>query len=169
MIKETPIDFEVVSKHIRQSGLKSVGKASIREIKRLIDNIQAEPGKEYIRMEMGIPGLPAANIGVEAEKAALATGVAAIYPDVHGVPVLKQEISRFVKNFLDLDVARMPASRQWGPCKAALQLFSPSTGCTARGKAPFSSIPVFLSISNNYVSWDRVSMPLMFMITVEKS
>ncbi len=105
MIKETPIDFEVVSKHIRQSGLKSVGKASIREIKRLIDNIQAETGKEYIRMEMGIPGLPAASIGVEAEKAALDTGVAAIYPDVHGVPVLKQEISRFVKNFLDLDVS----------------------------------------------------------------
>lgn len=105
MIKETPIDFDIVSKLIQNSGLKSVGKASIREIKRLIDNIQHETGKEYIRMEMGIPGLPPASIGVQAEKEALDRGVAAIYPDVHGIAVLKKEISHFVKNFLDLDIS----------------------------------------------------------------
>jgi len=103
MVKDTPIDYSIVKKHIVQSGLATVGKASIREIKKLIDNISAETGQEYIRMEMGIPGLPPAQIGIEAEKAALDRGVASIYPDVHGIPPLKKEISRFVKLFLNID------------------------------------------------------------------
>jgi aspartate/methionine/tyrosine aminotransferase len=84
--------------------LPSVGKASIREIKRLVDNIEKATGEKFIRMEMGIPGLPPAQIGVQGEIEALQKGVAAIYPDIDGVAVLKPEISRFVKNFLDVDV-----------------------------------------------------------------
>lgn len=104
MRTDTPIDYEIVRKNIEMSGLKEVGKASIREIKKLIDNITKETGQEYIRMEMGIPGLPATQIGIDAEKTALDNGVASIYPDVHGIPQLKAEISRFVKNFLDVAV-----------------------------------------------------------------
>lgn len=104
MRKDTPIDPQVVAKYIELSGLKPVGKASIREIKKLIDNISAATGEEYIRMEMGIPGFPPAAIGVKAEKEALDRGVASIYPDVHGILPLKLEISRFVKNFLDVEV-----------------------------------------------------------------
>lgn len=103
-MRETPIDFEVVERNIRKSNFESVGKASIREIKKLVDNIEAESGEKFVRMEMGIPGLPPVQIGVEAEIEALKRGVAAIYPDIHGIPPLKKEISRFVKNFLDIDV-----------------------------------------------------------------
>jgi aspartate/methionine/tyrosine aminotransferase len=103
-MKKTPVDFEIVKKNIEKSQLASVGKASIREIKKLIDNIEAESGEKFIRMEMGIPGLPPAKIGVEAEIEALKKGVAAIYPDIHGIPPLKKEISRFVKNFIDVKV-----------------------------------------------------------------
>ena len=103
-MKDTPINFEIVSKHIKESGLPSVGKASIREIKKLIDNIEAETGEKYIRMEMGIPGLPPTQIGVDAEIEALKKGVAAIYPDIYGIPQLKTEISKFVKLFMDIDV-----------------------------------------------------------------
>ena len=53
---------------------------------------------------MGIPGLPPAEIGTEAEIEALRNGVAAIYPDIHGIPKLKAEISRFVKLFINIDV-----------------------------------------------------------------
>jgi aspartate/methionine/tyrosine aminotransferase len=56
-------------------------------------------------MEMGVPGLPPTQIGVDAQKAALDRGVAAIYPDIFGIQPLKYEISRFVKNFLDVDVS----------------------------------------------------------------
>jgi aspartate/methionine/tyrosine aminotransferase len=103
-MKQTPIDYEVVKRNIEKSNLASVGKASIREIKRLIDNIEADSGEKYIRMEMGIPGLPPVQIGVEAEIEALKRGVASVYPDIHGIVPLKTEISRFVKNFIDIDV-----------------------------------------------------------------
>ena len=55
-------------------------------------------------MEMGVPGLPPAKIGTDAEIEALQRGVAAIYPDIDGIPSLKKEASLFVKNFLDIDV-----------------------------------------------------------------
>jgi aspartate/methionine/tyrosine aminotransferase len=55
-------------------------------------------------MEMGVPGLPPSSIGVEAEIEAHRRGVAAIYPDIDGAPILKTEIARFAKLFLDLDV-----------------------------------------------------------------
>ncbi len=103
-MKDTPIPFEAVKREIENMKLQSVGKASIREIKRLVDNIEAATGLKYIRMEMGIPGLPPTAIGVEAEVAALKTGIAAIYPDIDGIADLKKEISRFIKLFMNIEV-----------------------------------------------------------------
>jgi aspartate/methionine/tyrosine aminotransferase len=102
--KDTPIDYKIVKQKIEESNLPDIGSASIREIKRLVDNIEAASGEKYIRMEMGIPGLPPVDIGVQAEIAALKKGVAAIYADIHGIAQLKTEIARFVKLFLDIDV-----------------------------------------------------------------
>ncbi len=104
-MKNTPIDYEVVTRKIEESGIKNIGQATIREIKKLVDGIQAETGKQFIRMEMGIPGLPPAQIAIEAEIDALHRGLAAIYPDIWGFPALKNEIRRFVKLFLDVDVS----------------------------------------------------------------
>lgn len=104
-MKDTPINYNIVNEKVKEMNLPSVGKASIREIKRLIDNIEAATGQKYIRMEMGVPGLPPAAIGVEAEIEALKKGVASIYPDIDGIPELKKEISRFVKLFINIDVS----------------------------------------------------------------
>jgi len=101
---DTPIEFEIVTDKIKELNVPVVGKATIREIKRLVDNIETASGKEFIRMEMGVPGLPPAQIGTDAEIEALQKGVAAIYPDIDGIPYLKNEVSRFVKNFLDIEV-----------------------------------------------------------------
>jgi len=103
-MKDTPINYEVVKRKIEESNLPNVGEASIREIKKLIDRIEQDTGEKYIRMEMGIPGLPASQVGIEAEITALKEGVASIYPDIQGIPELKKEASRFVKLFLDVDV-----------------------------------------------------------------
>ncbi|MCX6248130.1 MAG: pyridoxal phosphate-dependent aminotransferase [Bacteroidetes bacterium] len=103
-MKDTPINYEVVSRHIRESNVKNIGKASIREIKRLINNIEKETGEKFIRMEMGVPGLVPPEVGINAEIEALKAGVAAVYPDIEGIPPLKREASRFVKLFLDIDV-----------------------------------------------------------------
>ncbi len=87
----TPIDGQIVSDKIAKSRIDNIGKASIREIKKLIDSIEAATGQEFIRMEMGVPGLPPAQIGVEAEIAALRQGVAAIYPDIFGIQPLNSD------------------------------------------------------------------------------
>jgi aspartate/methionine/tyrosine aminotransferase len=105
MRTDTPINFDVVSKNIAESRITTIGKASIREIKRLVDTIERETGERFIRMEMGIPGLPATQVGVQAEIDALRRGVAAIYPDIDGIPELKREISRFVRLFVDIEVS----------------------------------------------------------------
>lgn len=105
MRQDTPIDFDEIQKQIKLLDIDHVGKSSIREIKRLVDNIEIATGDKFIRMEMGIPGLPPAKIGVEAEIEALREGVAAVYPDIDGIKPAKEEISRFVKLFLNADVS----------------------------------------------------------------
>ena len=122
-MKNTPINFEVVSQKIKESGLKSVGKASIRETKRLISEIEEATGEKFIRMEMGIPGLPAVSIGVEAQIAALRNGVAAIYPDIEGIPTLKTEMARFCKNFIDIDVSAQSCVPTVGSMQGGMSVF----------------------------------------------
>ena len=90
---------------IDESGIVDFGKASIREIKKLADDLESATGIPYVRMEMGIPGLPAVPVGVEAQIDALKSGVASLYPDIQGIPPLKKEISRFIRNFLNVEVA----------------------------------------------------------------
>ena len=104
-MKNTPINYEIVNQKIKESPIESVGRASIRDIKKLVDQIERATGEKYIRMEMGIPGLPPAQIGIEAEIEALRRGIPAIYPDIFGIAPLKKEISRFVKLFLNIDVS----------------------------------------------------------------
>ncbi len=99
-----PLDAETVSRRIREVGIRDVGLASIREIKRVVDLIEQDSGQDFVRMEMGIPGLPPLEVGIEAQVRALRDGVAAIYPDIQGIEPLKREIARFVKLFLDVNV-----------------------------------------------------------------
>jgi aspartate/methionine/tyrosine aminotransferase len=103
-MKNTPINFNIVENKLKETGIGDLGTASIREIKRLVDMIEMASGQQFIRMEMGIPGIPPVRIGIEAEKKALDMGIPAIYPDIYGRAELKTEISRFVKLFLNIDV-----------------------------------------------------------------
>jgi aspartate/methionine/tyrosine aminotransferase len=101
---ETPIPAYIVRDKIRESKLSCIGLASIRELNRLVGEIEEESGRRFIRMEMGIPGLPPPEIAVDGEIRALKKGVGAVYPPFDGIAYLKYEISRFVKRFLDTDV-----------------------------------------------------------------
>ena len=104
-MKNTPIDREIVIKAIISSGITDLGYASIREIVKLVNVLIKETGVEFLRMEMGVPGLPSAEVGIRAEIEALNKGVASVYPDIEGLPEMKIEAARFVKNFLDIDVS----------------------------------------------------------------
>lgn len=103
-MKNTPVNFEIVSQKIKESGIENIGRASIRELLKVVNQIETETGIRYIRMEMGVPGLPPAKIGVEAEIQAHRRGVAAIYPNIEGIPELKEEMSRFCKLFLNINI-----------------------------------------------------------------
>ena len=55
--------------------------------------LEQETGTEFIHMEMGVPGLKAAQVGVDAEIEALRNGIASIYPNINGTPEVKKQAS----------------------------------------------------------------------------
>jgi aspartate/methionine/tyrosine aminotransferase len=104
MKKNTPVDTDIVKNKIEGSGLNDLGIASIREIVKLVNQIETATGTRFVRMEMGVPGLFPPSIGIEAEIEALRNGVASVYPNIEGLPALKEETSRFLKLFLGVDI-----------------------------------------------------------------
>ena len=101
---KTPINIDVVNETLKELKLKSVGESTIRQIATLVNTIEKKTGEKFVHMEIGTPGLPAIQCGVDAEIEALKSGVASIYPPIDGIPRLKEETARFVKAFLDIDV-----------------------------------------------------------------
>ncbi len=99
------IEESVIKEEMSLLGVTDLTKATIRELVRLANNLEKRTGVEFIHMEMGVPGLEPSRIGAEAEIAALNAGVARKYPPVEGIPQLKEEMARFVKNFIGVDVA----------------------------------------------------------------
>jgi aspartate/methionine/tyrosine aminotransferase len=105
MSNTIPISRDLIKNTITELGLPAPGVASIREIVHLVNIVEKKTGIRYIRMEMGVPGLPPPEIATKAEIEALRQGVASIYPPIEGVASLKQEVSRFLKLFLDVEVS----------------------------------------------------------------
>ncbi len=103
-MKPTPIKKELIDNAIKNFGIEDFSKATIREVKAIAATAEKESGVEFIKMEMGIPGLPASEIGVKAQIKALQDGIAHSYPDIQGLPELKRAASDFVKAFIDIDI-----------------------------------------------------------------
>lgn len=104
MRHETPMPRQAVDEAKASLGLPDFSRANIREIVSVANKVEAATGLKYVRMEMGVPGLPPDAIGTEAEVAALRGGCAARYPMLDGLPALKEAAARFVKAFTDVDV-----------------------------------------------------------------
>lgn len=100
-----PISHDTLMKVAADLEILDLATATIRQIVALSNAIEAEAGEQYIHLELGNPGLPSEAIGIEAEIEALKAGVANKYPAINGIPELKKAGSRFVKAFLDIDVA----------------------------------------------------------------
>ncbi|HLP05010.1 MAG TPA: pyridoxal phosphate-dependent aminotransferase [Paludibacter sp.] len=98
------ISKELVDSLFSQFGECDITRLSIREMGKLVSQIELESGQEFIHMEMGAPGLPALPVAVSAEKEALDKGLASVYPNIEGIPFVKSEIARFAKAFMDMDV-----------------------------------------------------------------
>ncbi len=128
---DTPIPRSVVDQAKKESGITDIGKASIREVVRLVHNIEKASGKRFIKMEMGVPGLPADPVGIEAQIKALRDGVASIYPSIEGIWELKSEASRFAKLFLDVDINPLGCVPTVGSMQASLAAFMVNSRCQA--------------------------------------
>lgn len=96
---------ELVEKAVKELHIADLSRATIGEVLLVAQYLEKETGIPFIRMDQGSPGLPVNQLGVEAEKAALDRGVGSQYPAAAGVPELKNEASRFVKAFLDVDIS----------------------------------------------------------------
>lgn len=99
-----PIDHEVLHSAMNEAGVTDISNASIRQSGAMARILESRTGIPFLHLEMGVPGLPPSETGVEAECRALRSGVASQYPPVPGIPALKQEASRFLKAFLDIEV-----------------------------------------------------------------
>ena len=131
-MKDTPIPSSIVKEKISESGLQNVGKATIREIVKLVNEIEDASGQKFIRMEMGVPGLKPSEFGTNAEIEALKRGVAQKYPMIDGVPELKAEISRFVKNFINIDVDKKCCIPTVGSMQGGMASFLITNRCNAQ-------------------------------------
>ena len=96
---------ELVEKAASICKVADLSRATIGEVLLVAQYLENETGIPFIRMDQGSPGLPVNQAGVEAEKAALDRGVGSQYPAAAGVPELKNEASRFVKAFLNVDIS----------------------------------------------------------------
>lgn len=99
-----PISQEILDKTAADLGIVDISTATIRQIVSLSEALELEADEKFIHLELGNPGLPPSEIGVEAEIEALRRGVANSYPAITGIPELKKAASRFIKAFLDIDV-----------------------------------------------------------------
>lgn len=104
MNTNTPIKYNIVTEAIESLNIKDLNHATIREIVGLVNTIEEKTGEKYVRMEMGVPGLEPPEIGTAAEIEALKRGVASDYPMLDGIKLLKEEMSKFIKNFMNIDV-----------------------------------------------------------------
>lgn len=100
-----PISQSTLEDIIKRLEITDLKTATIRQICALAASLENESGEKFIHLEIGNPGLPSQQIGVDAECKALQQGVANKYPDIAGIPALKEAGARFVKAFLDLEIS----------------------------------------------------------------
>lgn len=99
-----PLSDEQLTGIISRLDIPSLTEATIRQIVAVTTEAEKASGEKYMHLELGNPGLPSQQIGVEAECEALRNGIANKYPPVMGTTALKNAASRFVKAFLDVDI-----------------------------------------------------------------
>ena len=101
----------------------NIASATIRQIVSLSTRLEEILGEKYVHLEMGNPGLPPSRVGIEAEREALARGVAGVYPNIAGIPEIKKAGSDFLKAFLDIDIPCRCIVPTVGSMQATFTLF----------------------------------------------
>ena len=118
---------ELVDEIVAQLNIADLENATIGEVLLVASALEERTGIPFIRMDQGSPGLPPNRIGIEAEKAALESGIVSQYPAAAGVAELKEQASRFVKPFLDIDISARACIPTTGGVAASFASFIAST------------------------------------------
>lgn len=118
---------ELVAEIVDQLKIADLENATIGEVLLVASALEQRTGIPFIRMDQGSPGLPPNKIGIEAEKAALDSGIVSQYPAAAGVAELKEQASRFVKAFLDIDISARACIPTTGGVAASFASFIAST------------------------------------------
>lgn len=105
-------------------GLGDFSQATIRDIQALSRQLEEQTGEPVIHLEMGVPGLQPSQIALQAEQEALANGCATIYPPNGGIPRLKEAASKFVKAFINVDVAPVACIPTTGSMQGTFATFT---------------------------------------------
>lgn len=99
-----PFKKEMVDEVLRNMHISEVGDATIRQTVALSEELELRTGEKFVHLEMGSPGLPASQVGITAQKEALDKGIASVYPNISGIAPLKEQASRFIKAFLNIEI-----------------------------------------------------------------
>ena len=117
-----PLSQDILSRTASRLGIIDISTATIRQIVALSAELEKEANERFVHLELGNPGLPASDIGVEAEIDALRKGVANTYPAINGIPELKKAGARFVKAFMDIDIPEKAIIPTVGSMQASFTL-----------------------------------------------
>ena len=122
-------DKELVDELCRECHIADLSRATIGETLLIAEGLEKRTGIPFIRMDQGSPAFAPNRYGIEAEKRALDRGVGSQYPPAGGVPELKQAASRFIKAFINIDIAPSGCIPTTGSVQASFGAFA---ACTQR-------------------------------------
>ncbi|MDE6337353.1 MAG: pyridoxal phosphate-dependent aminotransferase, partial [Muribaculaceae bacterium] len=100
-----PIEKSHIAEALHRLGMPDVCSATIRQIVALASELEPVAGEPFVRLELGNPGIPAEEVGIQAQCEALRSGVANQYPNIAGISELKEAASEFVKAFFNVNIA----------------------------------------------------------------
>ncbi|MEG0655514.1 MAG: pyridoxal phosphate-dependent aminotransferase [Mucinivorans sp.] len=120
---------EQVAQTVAAIGITDLAQATIGQVVLLAQKLEAQTGEKFIRMDQGVPGFEPCAIGIKAEKQALDTGIAAIYPPAEGIAQLKTETARFVKAFINIDIKAESCIPVVGSVEGSFGAFIATTQC----------------------------------------
>ena len=124
-----PIDKKIVDEYAKTLGIERFGYATIRQIVQIANSLEKYSGAKFVRTEMGVPGLKAVQIGIDAEIEALNKGLASIYPPIEGAAALKTELSRFAKLFMNIAISPESCVPTVGSMQASFAMFMTVNRC----------------------------------------
>lgn len=130
-MKHLVFSEELVDKVVKELKIADLSQATIGDVLLVASRLEQITGIPFIRMDQGSPGFKPNKIGVEAEKKALDMGVGSQYPAAAGVKELKDEASRFIKAFIDIDVSPRSCVPTTGSVAGSFASF---IACTQREK-----------------------------------